>query len=63
MINKDEMLKLATDLEALADQDLSDISAETLYEQLKKEASLTVEDDKILEAVVSCIDSMGRHSL
>lgn len=63
MINKEEMLKLASELEALTDQDLSEIDANSLYKELQKEASLSVDELGIQQAIISCIDSMGRYTI
>jgi hypothetical protein len=63
MIDKEEMLKLASEIEALSDEDLSGISISSLYSRLKKEAELSVDEDSIREAIVGCIDSMREYSL
>lgn len=62
-MEKQELLKLAADLEALSTQDLSDIDALTLYRQMEKEARAKVDEDKARSTVVSLIDSMQGHSL
>ena len=62
-MEKQELLKLASDLEALSNQDLSDIDALSVYKQLEKEARAKVDEDEIRNTVISLIDSMQEYTL
>ena len=62
-MEKQELLKLASDLEALSNQDLSDIDALSVYKQLEKEARAKVDEDKIRTTIISLIDSMQEYTL
>lgn len=58
-MKKADLLKLAEDLEALSNDNLSDTSIADLYKRLKKEAQSKVDDNAILEDLKEVINSMG----
>ena len=62
-MKREELLKLASDLEALSSQDFSDIDALSIYKQLVKEAKAKVNDEEINQALISIMDKMQEYAI